>query len=351
MGVITLKYNLDRLIVPIGTLMNEIEYGTTFALYRDREDTIPLQGSGLRWTSWKTEGKSLIIEVNDDFLENDYIFEKLLVVFLYNLLDFGELRLISIDLSKSCYLQRANAHQQKVPKCFRLLRKDSMLGTILKPYYHLSLAQKIEMAKKFTSMGINLLKEDETFFASEARLLEEARAIQATIEGNGNYIPNVTHYVHNYQVIEKLLDSGIEIVMIDFLVTGFRPILGLKQKFPEICIWGHRVGYWSLEKFISMKALGTLAVLAGVDFLHIGTPTNRKDSKDRLQLVSCLRTIKPQFVPVFTKTTPEILAEIVSLFDGTTVSMACGYFRDDRGTINWEKVQGWVAAAQGVWVE
>jgi ribulose 1,5-bisphosphate carboxylase large subunit-like protein len=345
-GIIELRYELDKLVVPLCTLMNEVEYGTTFALYRDREDTIPLRGDGLKWINWKAEDERLIVEVDDDFLENDYIFEKLLVAFLYNLLDFGEFRLVSIDLSKSSYLQRANVRQQGVPKRSRLSRKDLMLGTILKPYYHLSLAEKIAMAKRLASMGVNLLKEDETFFASEAKLLEEARAIQATIEGSGTYIPNVTHYIHDYHIIEELLDSGVEIVMIDFLVTGFRPVFKLKHEFPEIRVWGHRVGYWPLEKFISMKALGTLSVLSGIDFLHIGTPANKREARNKLQLASQLLTIKPQFIPVFTKTTPDILPELVNLFDSTAVFMACGYFRDGRGMISWENVLEWVAVAR-----
>ena len=346
MGIITLKYNVNRITVPIDMLVNELEYGSTFALYRDREDIIFLQGNRMQWVRWKMEGKSLTVEVDENFLENDYIFEKLLVAFLYNLLDFGELSLVAIDLAKSSYLQHNNACQKALPKYFRRPAKRSILGTILKPYYHLPLKEKIGIAEKFVSMGIELLKEDETFFTSETRLLEAARAIQSTIEGSGNYIPNITHYVHNYRIIESLLNFGIEIVMVDFLVTGFRPIHRLKQKFPEIGVWGHRVGYWPLERFISMKALGTLAVLAGVDFLHIGTPNNSIDVKDRLQLVSCLRAIKPQFVPVFTKTTPEVIREIVHLFNETTIFMACGYFRDHKGTINWGNVQEWITIAQ-----
>ena len=346
MGLITLKYDIGRLVVPPSIVMNEIEYGTTFALYHDREKIIPLLGSGLQWISWEMENTTLILKVDDDFLGNDYVFEKLLVAFLHNLLDFGELRLVSIDLSDSFYFQYIN-DQYRVPKYFQVPRKNLLLGTIFKPYYHLSLVEKIEMVKRFTDMGIDLIKEDETFFASENKLLQEARAIQSAIQRRGHYIPNVTHYVHDYQIIEKLLNSGIEIVMVDFLVTGFRPILRLKQKFPEICVWGHRVGYWALAKFISMEVLGTLAVLAGIDFLHIGTPNNDKDAENSLQLVSRLRNMRPQFAPVFTKTTPEILRGMAGMFDGTTVFMACGYFRDEQTTaIDWEKVKTWASSAK-----
>ena len=346
MGTVILRYSFNKLIIPFDTLANEIEYGTTFALYRDREDIIPLRGDGLQWISWRVEDKNFIIEVDDVFLEEGYIFEKILVTFLYNLLDFGMLQLISIDLSKSSYSSNINAHQKVIPKYFRRLAKNSILGTILKPYYHLSLKQKIKMAERFTYMGIELLKEDETFLVPESRLMKEAEAIQSAINGSGYYIPNITHYIYNYRVVEKLLKLGIELIMVDFLVTGFRPIFNLKQKFPELSVWGHRVGYWSLKKFISMEAIGILAVLAGIDFLHVGTPKNEKEAKDKLQLVSKLQTIKPQFIPVFTKTTPEILQEILSQFNGTTVSMACGYFRNDEGLIDWDKVQKWIKSAR-----
>lgn len=347
MGTIRLKYELCESI-QYTILANEIEYGTAFALYHDREETIPLWGNELRWISLKKMDNFLVIDVDDDFLGKDYIFEKLLVAFLYNLLDFGELRLISIDISNSSYFRQIKS-QQIAPIYFqKTSQKKPLLGTIFKPYYHYSLRDKIKMAEKFTAIGINLLKEDETFFVSKEELLREAQIIQSIIKGNGNYIPNITHYVHDYYFLERLLDSGIEIVMVDFLITGFRPILRLKQKFPEICVWGHRVGYWTIERFISMDALGVLALLSGIDFLHIGTPNNKKEEGEKLQLISFLRSINPWFVPVFTKTTPEILMEISYLFDGTVALMACGYFRDDRGAINWGKVQEWVFAAQSV---
>jgi ribulose 1,5-bisphosphate carboxylase large subunit-like protein len=227
--------------------------------------------------------------------------------------------------------------------------KDSILGTIFKPYYHLSLSEKTDMAVRFVDMGLNLIKEDETFFASVSRLLKEAQAIQSAIEGRGTYVPNVTHYIHDYRTIEKLLDSSIRIVMVDFLVTGFRPIFNLKQQFPEICVWGHRVGYWTLERFITMKALGTISVLSGLDFLHIGTPGNVKNAVDKLHLLSSLRAVNPELIPVFTKTTPEVLSETMNVFNNTTkVLMACGYFRKEEGKINWERVQRWITTARNV---
>ena len=276
----------------------------------------------------------------------DCFFEKILAAFVYNLLDFGKLCLLSIDLVTSSILDQLHHANEKSNKYISILQKnEQLLGTIFKPYYHLELPQKVDMAKRFFDAGLNLIKEDETYIVPKPKLLLEAKTIQMSISGQGNYIPNVSHYIYDYRLIEKLLQNGIKIVMVDFLVAGFRGIYILKEKFPEILLWGHRVGYWSIEKFISMKALGTLAVLAGIDFLHIGTPINREDTQNKLELVSYLRTVKPQFVPVFTKTTPEILLEIMNLFDGKTAPMGCGYFRKDRGTINWENVMEWVAVA------
>lgn len=347
MGFVILKYKLDRLKVSPATLVNEIEYGSTFALYPDREEIIPNTTGYLKWLSWEEKNKNLIIRVDDSFLEIDSIFEKLLIVFFYNLLDFGDIQLLSIDFSGSSYLTHTGIYQQPTPQIWQLCSKHLMLGTILKPYYHLSLSAKIRLIEKFIGKGISIIKEDETFLVSTEQLLEETKSIKKAMGEHGIYIPNLTHQVCNYDLIEKLFNCGTRVIMIDFLAIGFRNVYEIKRRFPELCVWGHRVGYMTLERFISMNALGSLALLAGIDFLHIGTPNNENDILDRMYMVSKLRQIHPTFIPVLTKTTPALLPQLIKSFGNTSVYMACGYFRKSDGiTIDWIKVEEWVSSAE-----
>lgn len=342
--MITLKYELDNISVSLDVLINEIEYGTTFALYGCREETIPLAFGQPLWLRVFAEDKIVSIEIEDSFLEIECFFEKLIVAFLYNLLDFGNLRLISIQLSQSI-ISTLCRHQHLIPKYHHVHRNDLLLGTILKPYYHLTLTEKLKMISTFLNYGLNIIKEDETYLVPKKRLREEVNAIQGLVKNLGIFVPNITPYIYDYLFIEELLSYGIEIAMVDFLVTGFRSIYDLKLKFPELRIWGHRVGYRSVEKFLSMEALSTIAALSGIDFLHIGTPVNRDSAIKKLQLVTRIRPINSRFIPVFTKTSPDILTNLVDLFDDQAVLMACGYFRDSKGAINWENVQKWVSVA------
>ena len=344
MGSVVIRYRLGKLKVLPSTLVNEIEYGSTFALYPGQEDIIPIFTGNLKWLSWEEKDRNLTIRVDDNFLEIDSLFEKITTAFLYNLLDFGEVQLLSIDLSDSSYFKLETIRKRETSQVLQLFNSDLMLGTIFKPYYHLSLHEKIALVEKFIGMGINIIKEDEIFLAPEEQLLDEAKSIQEVMGEHNLYIPNLTHQVNNYNLIEKLLDCGIKVIMLDFLVTGFRSILRIRQRFPELFLWGHRIGYITFERFISIAALGTLAMIAGIDFLHIGTPISNSDIRDKIYLVSHLRQINSSFIPVFTKTTPNLLPQLIRSFGKTAVFMACGYFRNEEGkAIDWARVKEWVS--------
>ncbi len=340
MGSIELKYEIRRLDVSPDELVNEIEYGTTFALENGQETVIPLRGGSLSWLKWDCDKHWLVVDVDSSFLSHETFFEKFMAAFIYNLTDFGDLILTSIGV-------RGDS-----PVCCRpgavssdAFATDLVLGTILKPYYHLSLEDKLEQVAQFVHRGLGVIKEDETYMVSEQRLRREAEAIQAVMVDSAIYVPNVTHYVHNFALIEHLIDSGIRVVMLDFLVCGFRPILNLKQRFPKLGVWGHRVGYSSIHRLISMEALGVLALLSGISYLHLGTPRSHSELERRSRLADQLLTIDPGFRPVFTKTTPTSLREMISDFGRRAIYLACGSIRDiSSGKIDWQKVDEWVSS-------
>ena len=104
---------------------------------------------------------------------------------------------------------------------------------------------------------------------------------------------------------------GINIFMIDYLISGFGPVFGLKKRYPKISIWGHRIGYEAIKGNISMDALLTIAQLSGV------------------------------FKPIFTITTPQVLDYLLPVFGDDAIYLSCGYYRDQDGSIDWDKVRSW----------
>ena len=141
--------------------------------------------------------------------------------------------------------------------------------------------------------------------------------------------------------LEQLIGTGIKIVMVNVLVTGFKNIHLLKVKFPELKIWGHRVGYSQLSDIISMDALSILLTLAGIDFLHIGTPVTKDEIDNRYEIMNANKSINKHFKPIFTKTTPEVNEEIIKTLKTNPIYLGCGYYRDENGKIDWGKVDIW----------
>jgi len=180
--MIVLKYRLTDLTVLPSTLVNEIEYGATFALYHDREECILLPGQDPQWFQWEMDGQILVMRVEDEFLEVGCFFEKVFTAFLYNLLDFGGLKLVSIDASGCSNLHQFRTGYRKPVRPTHPSGDGVLLGTVLKPYYHLTLAEKVRVTAQFTDLGLNFVKEDETYLVPKAQLLEEAVAIQGTIK-------------------------------------------------------------------------------------------------------------------------------------------------------------------------
>lgn len=336
MGKIKLEYIVKRKRAPINVIVSEFEYGSTFALYNNREEMLPSGLGTMKWVEYDYLDGCLSIWIDDSFWIEDFFFEKFFSICLYNLSDFGHIYLNKIELSQSNFNTLISRERNNI------IANRLLIGTILKPYYHQTLKEKKETSLKFTELGCNLIKNDECYFLRKDKLILESKQIQDLIGDNSFFVPNITSYIHDFDFVKSLFDVGIKIFMVDYLIVGFSAVYRIKKQFPEIILWGHRVGYDVLNNYISMDSICTLAQMSGIELLHVGTP-----KYDIIEMNKCIRLIKEQktlnknFKPIFTKTTPEITHNIYPVFGNDGIYMACGYFRDNHGILDWEKVKEW----------
>ena len=338
MGVIRFIYTISHLNVAVEQLIYELEYGNTFVVSENSEKMITLKLGDLTWVDWRQDQDKLEIIVKDQFFSESDIFEKILTSFIYNLVDFGQIRLEEIDISQSIWKKLINQqHRSHQPQ----KREQMHLGTVIKPYYHTSLDERIAFINKVASHNITFVKEDETYLLHPAALLDQTNRIKAAIGSEMNYVPNITAAVSEYALIESLLKHKVNPMMVNILVVGFQNIRKLKAQFPEIELWGHRVGYNFLENHVSVRAFSQLCLLAGITYLHVGTPWSQAGAIEKNQLCNELTRDYPAFIPVFTKTSPEIVSLIKNNVHHQKVMMACGYLRDEMGRIDDRKVASW----------
>lgn len=339
MGTIKFTYRCDDVKLKPEEIIAEIEYGASFVLNTNDELAIFPAVSKTKWINDYTHNyDTLILQVDDSFFDDNMLFEKIFTTFIFNLMDFGKLQLVNIDFSKSFILN-------KFTEPIYEFSHKPILGTILKPYYQ-SLEQKLELVSSLCSSGLQVFKEDETYLVSKDTLIEHAIAIQNLLQDRGCYIPNITPYVSDHEYIEKLIDqSGVQIVLVNFLVTGLGDVYRLKKAFPGLGIWGHRVGYLAVQDQLSIHAISQLAIAAGIDFLHIGTPTNQPSWEEKKRLICDLQTIK-QCKAVFTKTSENSIRFLVKQFSKEAVFLACGSLKKNDGiSFDKRKINRWVKSA------
>lgn len=331
MGQIKLEYRVEKITVPIQTIIGEFEYGSTFALYPSHESVMPSGMGELKWIQYHYSGSLLEVWIDDSFWEMDFFFEKFMTLCLHNLSDFGNICLDKIDISSS-KLKDILFHGEKS------IITTPLIGTIFKPYYHQTVEEKISQAERFVDLGFNVFKNDECYFLPKEKLAKEVYNIHKAIGNNAYFVPNISSVVTDIDFMKELIGMGTSIFMVDYLISGLSSIYKLKQSFPEITIWGHRIGYQAIKSSISMDALCTLAQLAGIDFLHVGTPVS-EDILDCKCLVNRQKMYNSRFRPVFTKTTPDVLKELLPTFGSNAIYLACGYFRNQMGEIDWTQVK------------
>lgn len=323
MGHIKLIYNCKGDIRP-DIILSELESGVTFAEYLDNCDVVVPNVKDNMWHSYMTANNQLILQVSDDLFCPETIFDILLTNYIYNLDDFADLTLEDIDFSHSQYKKLVDSNH------FTLIETERpVFGTIIKPY-HMSIENRVEFVKKAFGCGFQVVKEDETHLVSRNQIIEESKLICANIPRSRYYIPNITPYINDNEFITHLCEIGVKTVLVNICLVGLQAIYKLKTSFSSLGIWGHRVGFSTIEKRISIKAFSKIATLAGVNFVHIGTPLTTDQTQRKFDLINEMKRLNPNVQAVFSKLSPDTYSLLAQHDQSNSIHMICGYLREQN---------------------
>ncbi|MDQ1351331.1 MAG: ribulose-bisphosphate carboxylase large chain [Acidobacteriota bacterium] len=346
----------------IESLLQDLLYGQTFRILPNREEIVHLttqsfenhlaglgESEGRQWFSIK------VPRIQLDFAGFTGIMSQL----WGNILDYGEFRLEFIDDQWiSNYLQSWNSTRRfpQVPA-----RKTPFLATVIKPSYQLSLQERIRLCVEFVKLGGDFIKEDETYFPSFELMVQEVAAIQEALDslegssrGLGLYVPNISGVIHRDPWLAELCSKGMRAAMVNFLITGFQSVQkAASGAVANVFLWGHRVGFKSMQNTLGIFPLIQLSMAAGLNAVHIGTPILRninqvtKAQKTARDLNALKKRLNIPFFPIFTKTTKYIIPEIVQIFGPSCILAGCGEFITGmNGTADSKKISAWVNAAK-----
>ncbi len=333
MGHIKLTYSYVGDIKP-NTLLSELESGVTFTEYSDHCDVVVPNVKGNNWHSYMVVDNQLILQVSDDIFSPETVFNMILTNYVYNLDDFADLILEDIDFSNSRYRELIDSNHFILKEAER-----PVFGTIIKPCY-ISIDERVEFVKHAFSCGFTIVKEDETHLVSRNQILDESKLICQHVPPFCYYIPNITSHIDDDRFIEKLIETGIMVGLVNICLVGFQAIYKLKTSYPSLGIWGHRVGFSTLENTISVEAFSKIAALAGVDFVHVGTPLTTDQARAKLFLVNEMKRINPNVQAVFSKLSPETYSLLARHDQSNLINMICDYLREpDADHILWKRLK------------
>jgi len=324
----------------------ELNRGLTFIVSQVGEKVVSVSGESSGWARTVIRDDNIYVYVDDDFFLRHCIFEQVLTSLWANLLDFGQMRLRGFRLSDNIHTLLTSQDFSKL-SVNELVRADGpYFGTVFKPSFGLSLYKKTDMARKFASLGGVFIKEDETYLTNRRKLLKESKAVQRAMNAISDscfYVPNATPHLRDIGVLRELSESGIRVVMVNYLIAGLPSVYKAIRENNDLLFWGHRVGYRAIEKWISMKAIAVLAAYSGMNMIHIGTPffSVKNSIRKSLSIFQAVKEINAKAVPVFTKTSQEILSDLIRLFSRNIIIMACGSLRTN-GYLDWDKVRQWI---------
>lgn len=338
-GSITLTYSCQTPI-NLQIIEQEFEFGACFSLYRDREDVICEPAASPTNVHLQGGEGGFKVIVNDAFLPRSLRFTRLTTAFLTNLLDFGPIRLehIAIGQSKSIRPPKEAANIAFLPA--------PAFGTIVKPYFRLSHKERVDLVGRFADEGFDLVKEDECHIITADEIVMNVTAVARNIHDQFTYVPNITGIVNDYSAVQRVIDSGARVVMVNALITGLQSVSDLTTRFPGLSVWVHRVGYAAVAEMISRQAFTQLAILSGASMIHVGTPVTSYDIAELCQFTPFAFEAEGAFRPVFTKLTPELLQLVSRAFGASAVHMVCGWIRDPTtALLDVKRLSEWRALA------
>ncbi|NOQ38348.1 type III ribulose-bisphosphate carboxylase [archaeon] len=163
-------------------------------------------------------------------------------------------------------------------------------GTIVKPKVGLNPQEHAKVAYEAWAGGLDIVKDDEnlssmTFNKFETRIaktLELRDKAQAETGEKKIYMPNIT--AETMKMLERadyVKSLGGEYIMVDILTCGWAGLQTVRDAGFNMFIHAHRAGHAAFTRNpkhgISMKTIGKVARIIGVDQLHIGTAVGKME--------------------------------------------------------------------------
>ncbi|MEA2003730.1 MAG: type III ribulose-bisphosphate carboxylase [archaeon] len=165
-----------------------------------------------------------------------------------------------------------------------------LCGTIVKPKVGLNPQEHAKVAYEAWAGGLDIVKDDEnlssmTFNKFETRIAKtlEARDMAQSETGEKKiYMPNITaETIKMLERAEYVRSLGGEYIMVDILTCGWAGLQTVRDANLNMFIHAHRAGHAAFTRNpkhgISMKVIGKVARIIGVDQLHIGTAVGKME--------------------------------------------------------------------------
>lgn len=330
----------------IEKISEELNRGLTFIVSQNDEKVVTLAGEWKDWVSTAIRENKIYIYVDDSFFSKSCVMEQILISLWANLLDFDEIQLEEFQLSENLHtkLTLENLDRLSIEKLLRI--RGPYFGTVFKPSFGLSIPEKQNIAEKFASIGGVFIKEDETYLIEKSKLLKESESIQRVINAVSQhcfYVPNITPYLLDDSLFQEIFEIGIRVAMVNYLINGLPIVYNVAKRNKVLLFWGHRVGYKSLKRYISMKTVAALAAYSGISMIHIGNPllSINNSVKESITILKAIKKVNPKAMPVFTKSSHRQTSNLIRFFGKNIIIMACGSIRTN-GYLDWKKVKRFI---------
>lgn len=157
------------------------------------------------------------------------------------------------------------------------------VGTIIKPKVGLNVKEHAGMAYTCWKNGLDVVKDDENLTSMPfnnfyERIRETLKMKEKAERETGEkklYMPNITseskEMLRRAEFVRK---EGGEFVMIDILTAGFSAVQTIRESGLKLGIHAHRAMHAAMTRNpkhgITMRVIGEIARMIGVDTLHIG---------------------------------------------------------------------------------